>query len=422
MNVFEAIENEKVLGKNPGVLLSSFPPENKFPHRDQELRQLVMSLQPLLAGQKAGHVFLFGAPGTGKTAITKYVVESLREQFDSRGVPFEGVYVDCDQFKKNTKVFQKIVADICEKHFMNGEFKIKRTVAGYQLMNLVDTLKNILRVGVVKNLVIVLDEIDVLLNSKDQGDYVIRTLSRLKDEKDIDEKVNIVIVIISNSSKVREMIRESVWSGFSPTRIDFQQYNAPQLTNILLDRAAYAFNDGELEDGALQKISAVECSLRRGDARMALETLYESYKISSAQGFVKITVDVVNEAIERTETNIFSRSVELLNKHQRILLLAILQELQRFPTEKLTSVKSFKRYSLICAALGETGHEVSERQLQNILKNDFEKLSIVDLERSWYSPEKKSVNIISFSHSKNTLHKTLDSLYKEFNFSEEEFK
>ena len=58
-------------------LQSSYVPD-KLPHREELVRQLAQMLAPSLKGEKPSNIFVYGKPGTGKTAAVTFVGSQLQ--------------------------------------------------------------------------------------------------------------------------------------------------------------------------------------------------------------------------------------------------------------------------------------------------------------------------------------------------------
>jgi len=66
--------------KNRETLRPDYIPD-ELPHRDKEIYKLAEILfHPLLRGDRPSNVFIYGYPGTGKTATTKHVFKAIKEK------------------------------------------------------------------------------------------------------------------------------------------------------------------------------------------------------------------------------------------------------------------------------------------------------------------------------------------------------
>jgi Cdc6-like AAA superfamily ATPase len=61
------------------VLQDEFIP-SEVQHRDAEVNELTTALNPITRGHPGNTTFLFGPSGAGKTCISRFATECLREQ------------------------------------------------------------------------------------------------------------------------------------------------------------------------------------------------------------------------------------------------------------------------------------------------------------------------------------------------------
>ena len=83
--------SQNTLFKNKAVLQTNYNPNN-IPHRDKQIEQVAGILAPVLRGEKASNLFVYGATGTGKTLSCYYVKNELlkRAEKDLGPVPDAG--------------------------------------------------------------------------------------------------------------------------------------------------------------------------------------------------------------------------------------------------------------------------------------------------------------------------------------------
>ena len=77
----------------------------ELPFRENQQQQIADSIKPLLSLRNGKNIFVYGDPGIGKTAATKWILRDLEETTDE----VEAVYVNC--WQKNTTY--KIFVEIC---------------------------------------------------------------------------------------------------------------------------------------------------------------------------------------------------------------------------------------------------------------------------------------------------------------------
>ncbi len=72
-DVFENFVNGAQIFKDREVLRHDYLPE-KLPHREEQIRLLGTIVAPVLKVARCSNIFIYGNTGTGKTAVTKYVL------------------------------------------------------------------------------------------------------------------------------------------------------------------------------------------------------------------------------------------------------------------------------------------------------------------------------------------------------------
>lgn len=76
------------------VLRHDYIPEH-LPHRDEHIQRLAGILAPALHQSKISNVFVYGKTGTGKTIVSKYVLDRLEKKATELGAPVRIAYVNC---------------------------------------------------------------------------------------------------------------------------------------------------------------------------------------------------------------------------------------------------------------------------------------------------------------------------------------
>ncbi|MEM2099694.1 MAG: AAA family ATPase, partial [Candidatus Bathyarchaeia archaeon] len=75
-SVFQKFVTNAKIFKDREVLRHDYLP-NRLPHREEQIRRLGETVAPVLKGARSSNVLIYGKTGTGKTAVTKYVLSHL---------------------------------------------------------------------------------------------------------------------------------------------------------------------------------------------------------------------------------------------------------------------------------------------------------------------------------------------------------
>ena len=107
MGLFDnVLSADQTLIKNEAALDYEFLPKIlKF--RENEQQYLATALKPLFGMRSGRNLFIFGAPGIGKTAAVRHVLNELEDHSDE----VISIYINCWQYNTSYKVF----VEICEQ-------------------------------------------------------------------------------------------------------------------------------------------------------------------------------------------------------------------------------------------------------------------------------------------------------------------
>ncbi|MCI4344358.1 MAG: hypothetical protein L3J87_01870 [Thermoplasmata archaeon] len=201
------------------------------------------------------------------------------------------------------------------------------------------------------------------------GDSVLYTLSQLNNELD---KGRLAIVGISNDLKFTSNLDARVRSRLNEEKILFPPYDAPQLQDILRDRAKEVFREGVLDAGVIERCAAY-AALENGDARRALSLLRVAAQVADREKSKRVTGDHVIKAKSRLERDIILDCVRTLPQHCKVLLYAILQAYERRRSGVLTG-EVYEGYARLSQKLGLP--PLHSRSISNYL-TELESLGLI---------------------------------------------
>ncbi|MEM2534371.1 MAG: AAA family ATPase, partial [Candidatus Nezhaarchaeales archaeon] len=204
--------------KNREKLRPDYVPEY-LPHREAEINKLAEILAPAVRGVRPSNVFIYGLPGTGKTAVTKYVlrkIETYARNY-SQDVKLKVAYINC----RNENTSYRVLFNLCNYLNERVPFTGLSTAELFRrFIGALDKEKNLLFV--------VLDEVDFLV--KVSGDDVLYKLTRINPDL---HNAKVSIIGITNDLKFVEYLDPRVKSTLGEEELVFRPYTTEELADIL---------------------------------------------------------------------------------------------------------------------------------------------------------------------------------------------
>ena len=357
--------------KNRDVLYALVPPTGLL-HRTEQKNELIMELAPILMNSAVSCVFVYGNPGTGKTAVITQLMGELVDEARKRKVKLLKAYVNCSENRTETTILIDILSRISPRKTY-PRIGWTRAKALSEFNKVTNELKT--------NIIVVLDEVDYAL--KESGDDIIYRLSRINEKV----KSKVSTILISNDIRVADYIKPRTQSTLGRVRVIFSPYTAEELYDILKDRVKYAFNKNTVSDPVLQKVSEIEAA-RGGDARKALELIDSCAKIAIAKNSNKVTLDLVDEADKTLEKDTIFNMVTTLTKHQKMLYLAMIKSNKN----ELDGGKVYKMYTEVCEK--QNVAPLSVRSIRTFLVN-LSELGLIRSEVTWLRNLRKKSRTIT---------------------------
>ena len=359
--IFDNFDKNNIF-KNKSLLHSNHTPE-EIPHRGEQIKQIASILAPILRGEKASNLFLYGKTGTGKTLSVQYVKEEILKRIkkDSEfDVRIE--YLNC-KLKKVADTEYRILAELIKKLGEDIPATGLPTQAVYnKFIELIDLKKQLV--------VLVLDEIDQTIK-KISSDFLYN-LTRLNSEL---SKAQICIVGISNNLTFLDAIDPRVRSSLSEEEVVFPPYNALQLQDILNKRSINAFKEKVLEEGLIAKCAAF-AAREHGDARRALDLLRIAGELAERDNSKKVLLKYIDEANEKIEKDKILDVITSEPKQFQLVLYAIIKLSQRQKEETIFTGDVYNFYQELC---DKNNLEVlTQRRVSDIVQ-EFDMLGILNV-------------------------------------------
>jgi cell division control protein 6 len=352
-DVFEKFVNGAKLFKDREVLRHDYLPE-KLPHREEQIRLLGETVAPVLRDARCSNIFIYGKTGTGKTAVTKYVLSHLETIAKEYGAPVKFCYVNCRMTGSEYRVFANLSQSI----------GIAVPFTGLSVGEVFDRFRNGLDASRTI-FIVVLDEVDTLI--KERGDGLLYELTRVNE---ILDKSKVSIIGISNDLRLKEFLDPRVFSSLSEEEMVFRPYDASELRNILLERSKLSFHEGALSEAALNICSALAAA-EHGDARRALDLLRVAGEVAERQGAKVITEEHVREAEKHIEHDRVVEALKNLTLHSKLALLSV----YHLHKSSATTGEIYDVYDELCGELG-TGL-LTQRRLGTLV-NELDALGLLN--------------------------------------------
>ena len=329
-DVFKKFVNGATLFKDREVLRHDYLPE-KLPHREEQIRLLGETVAPVLRDARCSNIFIYGKTGTGKTAVTKYVLSHLEAKAKEYGAPVKFCYVNCRMTGSEYRIFANLSQNIGMTIPFTG-LSVGEVFDRFR--NGLDTSRTIF--------IVALDEIDALI--KERGDGLLYELTRINETL---HKSKVSIIGISNDLRLKEFLDPRVFSSLSEEEMVFRPYDASELRNILLERSKLSFHEGVLSEAALNICSALAAA-EHGDARRALDLLRVAGEVAERQGAKMITEEHVREAEKHIEHNRVVEALQNLTLHSKLVLLSV----YHLSKSSATTGEIYDIYNELCGELG----------------------------------------------------------------------
>lgn len=328
---------------NRDSLRHEFVP-SALPHREEEILRIGAILGPCLRGQKPSNIFIYGKPGTGKTAVCRYATARVSKAA-SVSPRVHVAYVNC----RTAGTAYRVAADLA------AAVGLKVPFTGLATAEVMSRFRSQLDDNPTCFLA-VMDEVDTMVNG--YGDTMLYELTRVNERLC---KSNVTVVGISNDLGFKQSLEPRVLSSLSEEEVVFRPYTADQLVAILRARCDSAFREGALGDSALNLCAGLAAA-EHGDARRALDLIRVAGELAERGGDSQITDTHVREAERKMETDKVSETIGTLPLHSKLIIRAVMSGEKAKGT---TTGQLYATYLTICKTLGIS--ELTYRRVSALL-------------------------------------------------------
>ncbi len=266
------------------VLRAGFVPR-EIEHRDAEVNHLSSVLEPITNGEPADTAVVTGPSGAGKTCLSRFVTERLREEV----LDVEATYVNCWRNYTRFRTLYQVLDDV------------GRTIDIHRGSTPHDELVDRLQGYDGPRRVVILDEADQL---EDPG--VIYDLHSLPQFA--------VVCIANREEQLFGRVDERLVSRLRASeRVRMEKYREDELHDILAARVRWGLAEDVVTDQQLYRIADAAA----GDARLAIGMLRSAASTAERRNRERITDEVLLAAADDARAQIKQRSLDALTPHQR---------------------------------------------------------------------------------------------------------
>ncbi len=294
--------------KNEEILSPEYLPD-LLPHRETQVQLIADNIKPASVGRKPQSMFIFGKPGIGKTASTRFVFRNF-EEYSGR---VKTIYINTWDYNTSNAILTKIVHDL-------GFFIPRRGVSKNEVM---EKLTEALR-RTKKSLIVCLDEVDQLIQRDEKALYDLLRMNQYVENP-------VGLIMISNYKDVLADLDPRIRSSLDVEEIEFKSYTLNEMKSILNERCKHAFRLGAVEEGVIL-LCANHAVTRGGDVRLGLECLRKAAKISEKENSSKLKVAYVRQImkdVKQAKLRIMKDNLKEVDKN----VLGLLSEKEALSTE-----------------------------------------------------------------------------------------
>lgn len=331
MAIEDILMFDETIFQNINAFNPDYMPSN-YNFRDTQMEGMAMSIRPAIKGGRPVNTVILGSCATGKTTAIKKVFELVEKTTDK----VICCYVNCQLHTTRFGIFSQIHKKL---------FGHQPPETGVPFSRIYEKVMKYLQKEE-KALVVAFDDVNYLFQSKN-ANKVFYDILRAYEEF---PGVRTGIFAILSDLEFRFQLDKNVNTVFIPQDIVFQPYTYSEIFSILSDRAKSGFYPGVIDDEVLEEITNHTVDV--GDLRVGIDLLRVCGNIAEGNASRVITLEHVEEAVNKQGSVNLAQTIKSLNDVERTLLKAVVEsdeiltagELsEQFKTQAGVSYATFNR-------------------------------------------------------------------------------
>lgn len=296
--------------QNWNALTAGYHPESidEILFREDQIRSLKSTLNPIFYDCKPGNIFIYGKTGTGKTVTVRAVTKKLENDAESLGLDIGILTLECEENPTTYKALKSLryqIEEILERpheripYSYTEEFELLRKLmkkfSGY--------------------LVIVFDEVDHLHEPE-----ILNQFARLQENGHL--KQGVCIICISNDEFFMEHLRPATQGSVSARVIEFPTYSRNELSQIMRFRMKTALVPEAFDEETLAE--CVDEAMTSKNIRDAFSIIHRAAKNAEETGRQKITVNDIRSSKKEIKEENLDQDIHDLGNISKIILYSII--------------------------------------------------------------------------------------------------
>jgi archaeal cell division control protein 6 len=370
----------------------------RLPHREKEHRLLMEFFNYLLRipDRMAQRVIVTGEIGTGKTALCQRFGEDISVEAHKRCINLHYVHVNCREYRGKLFLILQHALTVMKPMFPQRGYGAEEVLKAL-LQNLDEENAY---------MILALDEFDSLIEA--EGSDAVYNLTRMQEmRQNMPQRISLICIMRNLDSTKR--LDDSARSTLQRNVVRLERYEKAQLTDILRERVALAFEPFAVPDDVLC-LTADLAQDESGNARFAIELLWRAGKYADAEDSEKVTPESVRKAVSSIIPTLQKSDLESLGLHETLFLLGAAEVFLENSEAYATLTEIEKAYAVACEEFDEK--PVSHTMLWKYLQT-FSVLGILKTEVSGEGARGRSTLVYLPSVSAEELTKVLRAILKQ---------